>query len=87
MWGAANRDPAHFGDPDEFRLDRPSGKGHITFGKGTHFCIGAGLARLEATTVLGELLERTADISAPDTATWLPSLLVRRLEQLHLAVA
>lgn len=87
LWGAANRDPAHFGDPDEFRLDRPSGKGHITFGKGTHFCIGAGLARLEATTVLGELLERTADISAPDTATWLPSLLVRRLEQLHLTVA
>ena len=34
LWGAANRDPAQFDTPHEFRLDRPGGKGHITFGKG-----------------------------------------------------
>jgi len=86
LWGAANRDPAHFHDPDTFRLDRPTGRGHITFGKGTHFCVGAGLARLEATIVLGELLERTTHIAASESPRWQSSLLVRRLEQLRLTV-
>jgi hypothetical protein len=86
MWGAANRDPDHFESPDKFRLDRRTGKGHITFGKGTHFCVGAALARLEAQIVLGQLLERTSKIEAAETGRWLPSLLVRRLERLKLAV-
>src|SRR6201997_2643057 len=72
MWGAANRDPAHFERPDEFRLDRPTRKGHITFGKGAHFCVGATLARLEAQIVLGQLLERTSMIEAAETGRWLP---------------
>ncbi len=86
LWGAANRDPVHFEAPNEFRLDRPKGKGHLTFGKGAHFCVGAGLARLEARVVLGMLIERTSRIGAADTGRWLPSILVRRLERLELAV-
>ena len=84
LWGAANRDPSHFDNPEEFRLDRPAGKGHISFGKGIHFCVGAALARLEANIVLGQLLERTSNIMAADVGKWLPSLLVRRLEHLQL---
>jgi cytochrome P450 family 144 len=84
LWGAANRDPSHFDDPGQLKLDRPAGKGHITFGKGTHFCVGAALARLEAKMVLGHLLERTSNIHAAETGRWLPSLLVRRLERLQL---
>jgi cytochrome P450 len=87
LWGAANRDPAHFDDPNTFRLDRPGGKGHIAFGKGAHFCVGAALARLEARIVIGQLLERTSHIVAADTGRWLPSLLVRRLDRLKLSVA
>ncbi|OCB33976.1 cytochrome [Mycobacterium malmoense] len=87
LWGAANRDPTHFDHPDEFRLDRPAGKGHISFGKGIHFCVGAALARLEANIVLRQLLARTSDITAADVGNWLPSLLVRRLERLQLAYA
>ncbi|AKK29196.1 cytochrome P450 [Mycobacterium sp. EPa45] len=87
LWGAANRDPSHFDDPAEFRLDRSVGKGHITFGKGAHFCVGAALARLEAQIVIGQLLERTATIGAADVGLWLPSLLVRRLERLTLSFA
>ena len=87
MWGAANRDPSHFDDPGEFRLDRPAGKGHLTFGKGAHFCVGAALARLEATVVLGQLLERTPLIEAVETGRWLPSLLVRRLDHLELTLS
>jgi cytochrome P450 len=85
LWGAANRDPSHFENPAQFRLDRPAGKSHISFGKGVHFCIGAALARLEAKIVIGQLLERTSTISAVETGRWLPSLLVRRLELLKLA--
>ncbi len=87
LWGAANRDPAHFDDPNEFRLDRPGGKGHISFGKGAHFCVGAALARLEARIVLQRLLDRTRWIDAVDIGRWLPSLLVRRLERLELSLA
>lgn len=85
MWGAANRDPAHFDAPGEFRLDRAAGKTHLSFGKGVHFCVGAALARLEATIVLSMLLERTAWIDAADVGDWLPSILVRRRERLRLA--
>ena len=87
LWGAANRDPSQFNGPHEFRLDRPGGKGHISFGKGAHFCVGAALARLEARIVIGQLLERTTHFETADTGRWLKSLLSRRLERLELKVA
>lgn len=86
LWGAANRDPDHFDAPHEFRLDRRGGKGHLTFGKGAHFCVGAALARLEAQIVLRAVLDRTSEIEAVDVGPWLPSILVRRREHLVLAV-
>jgi cytochrome P450 len=86
LWGAANRDPEHFDNPGEFLLDRPEAKAHISFGKGAHFCVGAALARLEATIVLRLLLERTSTIEQAAAGRWLPSLLVRRLERLELTV-
>ena len=86
MWGAANRDPQQFDAPNEFRLDRSGAKGHVTFGKGAHFCVGAALARLEAQIVLRTLLEQTEWINAADVGQWLPSILVRRLERLQLNV-
>lgn len=86
MWGAANRDPQKFHAPNEFRLDRENAKGHVTFGKGAHFCVGAALARLEAQIGLRMLLEQTTWIEAADVGQWLPSILVRRLERLELKV-
>jgi cytochrome P450 len=86
LWGAANRDPAQFTDPDTFRLDRPVTKGHMTFGKGLHFCLGAPLARLEAVTVLRLLLARTTWFEAAEVGPWLPSVLARRREYLRLVV-
>ncbi|OBG74330.1 cytochrome [Mycobacterium sp. E3298] len=84
LWGAANRDPEHFESPNEFLLDRSNGKGHVTFGKGVHFCVGAALARLEAQIVFKMLLERTTWIDACDVGDWLPSILVRRRKRLEL---
>ena len=86
LWGAVNRDPARFEAPNEFRLDRPHPKGHMSFGKGAHFCVGAALARTEARIVLRKLLDSTSHIEAVDTGPWLPSVLVRRRKSLELAV-
>jgi hypothetical protein len=86
LWGAANRDPDHFEVPGEFRLDRAENRSHLSFGRGVHFCVGAALARLEAQIVLRLLLDRSSLIEAAEVGPWLPSILVRRLERLELAV-
>ncbi|MEU1999521.1 cytochrome P450, partial [Nocardia gamkensis] len=56
--GSANRDPAVFDDGDSFRIDRPDKSGLASFGAGVHFCLGAHLARLEATVALQEFASR-----------------------------
>ncbi|MFE7741139.1 cytochrome P450 [Nocardia sp. NPDC057455] len=56
--GSANRDPAVFDDGDSFRIDRADKSGLASFGAGVHFCLGAHLARLEATVALREFGSR-----------------------------
>ena len=51
---SANRDPDVFSEPDRFLIERER-KPHIAFGHGPHFCVGAGLARLEAISALSAL--------------------------------
>jgi cytochrome P450 len=55
--GSANRDPDVFTNPDRFELERSNARDHLSFGAGMHFCLGAGLARSEATAVLTRLIE------------------------------
>jgi cytochrome P450 len=62
---AANRDPAVYDDPDRFDITRrPTGV--MTFGVGTHFCLGAHLARAELETALRVILERLDDLELVD---------------------
>ena len=59
MYSSANRDEKYFDRPEEFLVDR-SPNNHIAFGFGTHFCLGASLARLEIRVFFEELLRRTS---------------------------
>lgn len=68
----ANRDALVFERPDELDLDRPSGP-HMTFGWGTHHCIGAHLARMELQVAIGTLLRRFPQLHlavAPEQVPW-----------------
>jgi cytochrome P450 family 142 subfamily A polypeptide 1 len=57
LYPSANRDEDHFVDP--FRFDiRRTPNDHVAFGFGTHFCLGASLARLELTVLFDKLLDR-----------------------------
>jgi len=63
--GSANRDEAKFADPDAFRIQREPSR-HLALGKAAHFCIGAGLARLEVNVALTIVLARFAEIRLAD---------------------
>jgi cytochrome P450 family 142 subfamily A polypeptide 1 len=81
MYSSANRDEAHFDDPNRFDVTRHPNN-HIAFGFGTHFCLGASLARLEIKVVFEELLRRTSGWQVvPGTApVWMPNAFVNGIE-------
>lgn len=68
-FGAANRDPEAFEEPDTYRADR-NPRMHVGFGHGAHLCVGAPLARMEAHVVLTELLGRVSRIELSGDPTW-----------------
>jgi len=88
LWGSANRDAAHQDAPDELRLDREHTRDHLGFGRGIHHCVGAPLARMEATVALRELLRATPGFSLdPDRPpAYVSSMMVRRHAHLDLVV-
>jgi cytochrome P450 len=86
LFGAANRDPARFRDPDTFDIHRDN-VSHLTFGKGLHYCLGANLARLEGRVALDELLNRFPEWCIDyDSAELAPTSTVRGWERLRIVL-
>jgi len=81
---SANRDAGRFADPDRLDVGRDA-CGHVAFGHGIHYCLGAPLARLEGEIAFGALLSRFPALSLaadPATLRWRPSSLIHGLETL-----
>jgi len=85
---AANRDPAHFSDPEKFDITRDPND-HVAFGEGIHFCLGAGLARLEGSIAIGMMLSKfpRLRIAKPEAPlTYKGSYFLRGLSRLEMAI-
>ncbi|MEU3752405.1 cytochrome P450 [Streptomyces olivoreticuli] len=75
----ADRDPARFPEPHRFDIRRDA-RGHVAFGHGIHYCLGAPLARLEARIAIRSLLERFPELALdvhPGALAWREGMLIR----------
>src|SRR6266542_3173086 len=87
--GAANRDPCRFDRPDELDLGRAD-NGHISFGYGIHYCLGAMLARMEGEIAIAALLERVPALAfacPAENLAWRPEFRMRSLRVLPVTVS
>jgi len=94
--GAANRDPRHFADPDELRVERGNAREQLAFGRGVHSCPGGTLARLEGRASVERLLDRTTEIHISEEHhgpagarryQYVPTYILRGLTALHLELS
>ncbi|BBX73090.1 cytochrome P450 [Mycobacterium shinjukuense] len=84
-WGAANRDPRQYDNPDVFRADR-NPTGHLAFGSGIHLCPGTQLARMEGQAVLREIVTNIDRITVVEPPAWTTNANLRGLTRLRVAV-
>ncbi len=83
--GAANHDPAQFLDPENLKLDRANPQS-VAFGYGPHYCIGAGLARLEAQLALASLIQHVPEMQLRTEAVeYHPVFYLRALKSLPIS--
>jgi cytochrome P450 len=85
--GAANHDPQIFDDPHALRLDRYNAHRHLAFSTGIHYCLGASLAKLEATIAIGRLIRRFDSIELAGEPHWRDRLTIRGVDRLPLRVS
>ena len=86
LLASGNRDAAQFDDPDRFDVGRTPNT-HLGFGFGTHHCLGAPLARMEAQVALGTLVRRAPDLAlAVDQVTYKHNVVLRGMESLPVAM-
>ncbi|MEY2968348.1 MAG: hypothetical protein RIQ64_975 [Actinomycetota bacterium] len=88
-YGAANRDPRVFENPDVFDIRRPNAKNHVSFGFGVHFCLGAALARQQMSSAFNIILDRVSEVELAkplEYPVYDRSFFLRPMRELHLKV-
>jgi cytochrome P450 len=80
-YGAACRDPERYHDPEELRIER-TGQGHLAFGHGPHFCLGAKMAQLEGGVAIDVLLREPGFRVLAYSPEWVPDVSLRGLVRL-----
>ena len=85
LYASANRDPRAFDQPDVLDVTR-AGNRHVAFGFGTHFCLGAHLARLEIRVMFEEILRRMPDweLVDPDEPKIIPATFARAFDRIRI---
>jgi cytochrome P450 len=86
LFGAAERDPRRFDEPDRFDVGR-NDPAHIAFGGGIHFCVGAPLARQEIEVSLAGLVRRFPNLEMAVEPTYHPNFVIRGLTGLQLTIS
>jgi cytochrome P450 len=86
LFGAANRDPRHFARADAFDVGRDD-RTHVTFGAGTHHCIGAPLARLELDEALAALVAAMPQVSLVEPPVRHPTFVIHGFQSVPLTMA
>jgi cytochrome P450 len=86
LLAGANRDPAVFECPDQFDTARANARDHVSFGTGSHVCLGAPLARMELQIGLQALFERFPRLTTAGTPTVNDSTLLRGISYLPVAL-
>lgn len=85
LLGAGNHDPQRFADPETFDVGRADGL-PLSFGVGMHYCIGAGLAKMEAEIIFGQMLARFADLSVEEKPAYRSGFSFRAFNALRISV-
>jgi len=84
---SSNRDPNQFGDTaNQLDLEREDAGQHLSFGSGSHYCLGASLAKLEAQVAIGRFIERFPEITV-DSVEWNGRINLRGLRALNFSVS
>lgn len=84
--GSASHDPSVFDEPESLRLDRPNANRHLGFAAGVHYCLGASLAKLEASVAITSLIRRFPALELAGEPNWRDRLTIRGVDHLPLSV-
>lgn len=80
---SANRDEEHFPDPDRYDITRENARQHLAFGSGNHFCLGAGLARMQLRVLFKEILTRLPDIHLVEPPERMTTIWFDAIQKMH----